>query len=124
MARVAWRFDGYDWPINPEEDSGWTKPDIMSEQNNVNADVSNFQFGGRKSARRQISGWLWGEGSVQLRLNMYNWYANRKKSTLVDHVGDSKKCFITSLTVKSVQDVREWGQGRQTYKYTIEFAEV
>jgi hypothetical protein len=124
MARVAWRFNNYDWPINPDEDSGWTKPDIMSETNDVNANKSSLQFGGRKSARRQISGWIWGPGSVQLHINMHSWNDNRTKATLVDHTGVSRTCMMMNFAAKPVQDVREWRSGRQTYKYTAEFIEV
>jgi hypothetical protein len=124
MARVAWSFNGYSWPINPEEDSTWIKEHIVAETGDVGAENSNIQFGGKKSARRQVSGWIWGPGSTQLLLNMHTWHANKVRANLVDHVGESRRCILLSFSPKPVKDVKEWRQGRQTYQYNAEFIEA
>jgi hypothetical protein len=124
MSRVAWLFNGYAWPVNPEKDSGWTKDDVVGEVNPLQSNISTFQFTGRKSARRQISGWIWGPNSAEQLTKMRDWRINRTKATLRDHTGESKRCYCASLRLEPVQDIASWKSGRQTYRYDAEFVEV
>lgn len=125
MARVAWVFDGYAWPVNPEKDTGWLPPeDILNEANNIAATASTFQFGGIKSARRRISGWIWGPFSADHYNRMYQWKLQRKRSTLKDHEGHQKTCFLISFTTERINDPKSWAEGRPTYRYEAEFASV
>ena len=60
MARVAWQFNGYSWPINPEDDSGWIPGELVySELVPIYKFSSHVQVGGKKSKRRQVRGWIW-----------------------------------------------------------------
>lgn len=121
MARVPWNFSGYDWAINPEKDSGWTPEHVSSEQVPINAPISSIQFGGTKAARRQIQGWVWGaQGPTQYN-NMVSWHRNKTNATLTDHMGNTRRCILIKLEWEWVQDIAEWNEGRQTYKYTAEF---
>lgn len=119
--RVAWQFNGWKWAINPETDSGWTAEEIMAEQNAINDRRSNIQFGGTKSARRQIHGWIIGpNGPVQLQ-KMQSWKANRTQATLRDHMGASRKAILLRFDLEFINSVTEWNAGRQAYKYNAEF---
>jgi hypothetical protein len=124
MARVAWVFAGYSWPVNPEKDSGWIKEEVYAERNALNSTVSNIHFTAKKSARRKVSGWLFGESTAAQLTKMQSWKDNRTIGTLVDHVGGSKRCIMISFEAEPIQSVSEWKAGRQTYKYNAEFVEV
>lgn len=124
MARVPWVFDGYEWPINPQEDSGWKKDRVAPEQNNIGSRISVFQLNAEKSARRQINGFIWGPLGGQLMANLIQWRDTSKRATLRDHTGMEKNCFLFALEFKAVKDAAEWRQGRQTYTYTAEFVET
>lgn len=121
MARVAWVFAGYEWPINPEKDSGYVYEHAMSEQVPIQATESDLQFGGRKSPRRQISGWLWGESSAAQYAQMEGWRKNKTVGTLVDHLGNARPAMLIKFEAEAVQDARAWAEGRQTWRYTAEF---
>lgn len=124
MSRVAWVFAGYSWPINPEKDSGWVKEEVYSEQHPLNSTVSNLHFTAKKSARRKVSGWLFGETSAAQLTKMQYWKDNRTVGTLVDHNNSSKRCMLISFAPEPVQSVSEWKAGRATFKYEAEFIEV
>lgn len=121
MARVAWQFAGYSWSVNPEKDSGWVYEHILSEQVPIQATESDIQFGGRKSPRRQISGWIWGESSATQFAQMDNWRKNRTVGILVDHLGNSRSAIMVKFEPEAVQDIQAWNDGRQTWRYTAEF---
>ena len=124
MARVAWTFDSYSWSINPDTDSDWVYEQVISEQVPVNASNSSIQFGGRKSGRRQIEGWLWGPNALTQKNKMKTWQLNRTRSTLTDHLGNAQAAILIRFEAKMVQSVSEWLSGRQTWRYTAEFIAV
>src|SRR6185369_5463823 len=119
--RVAWQFNSYSWAINPDEDSGWKADESNAENLPIGSTSSSIQWGGRKSARRQISGFIWVPSGDTQRVNMESWKTNRTVSTLIDHTGASQKAQLVSLEMKPVQDHKEWLQNRQTYRYNAEF---
>lgn len=121
MARVAWIFNGYSWAINPETDTGWRSEDIVYEGNPINSSRSVFQWGGRKSERRVITGWIWGPTGTTQYSNMMTWKENRVTATLTDHMGISRTARMIKFDAEPVRSVAEWQAGRQTYKYTAEF---
>jgi hypothetical protein len=124
MARVAWVFNGYEWPVNPEKDSGWLNEHVSAELNNINATKSVFQFGGMKSSRRKISGWIWGPSASTQYLTMWNWHKNKTTGVLKDHVGVEKRCFFLTFSAEAVIDSVSWSQGRPTYRYEAEIVEA
>jgi hypothetical protein len=126
MARVAWVFNGYSWPVNPEPDgdSGWVKESVHTEQNPLNASVSSFQFTAEKSARRQVTGWIIGPYAGEQLGRFQAWRSGRTRANLIDHMGVSKRCMLISFSAKTVNNQAEWRQGRSTYKYSAEFVEV
>jgi hypothetical protein len=121
MSRVAWSFNGYSFPINPDDDSGWTEDEVMTENVPIGSTNSSIQFVGRKSGRRQIQGWLWGPAAATQKSTMKSWKDNRTEATLIDHTGDSQKAIMVKFEAKPVMSISEWNQGRQTYRYTAEF---
>lgn len=124
MARVAWSFAAYEFPINPEKDSGWVYDHVMSEQVPIQATSSNIQFGGRKSPRRQVSGWIWGETSAAFFAQWDNWRRNKTQGTLTDHLGQSRTAILIKFEPEFVQDIQAWNDGRQTFRYNAEFIGV
>lgn len=124
MARVAWSFNGYDWAINPETDSGWRSEDIVYEGNPINSTKSSFQWGGRKSERRTITGWIIGPSGPTQYSNMMAWKENRITSVLTDHIGVTRTARMIKFDAEPVRSVSEWLEGRQTYKYTAEFVSL
>ncbi len=121
MSRVAWSFSSYSFPVNPEKDSGWVYEHIMGEQVPIQGTSSNIQFGGRKSPRRQISGWIWGETSNTFFAQFDNWRKNRVQGTLTDHLGNSRTAILIKFEPEAVQDIQAWNDGRQTWRYNAEF---
>ncbi len=121
MARVAWKFNNQDFAINPDEDSGWSSQEVNAENLPINATESVIQWGGRKSARRIVSGWLWGPTASAQKSMMQTWKNNRIISNLIDHTGESMKCLVVNFTAKPVLSQSEWRHGRQTYRYELEF---
>ena len=123
MARVPWRFDNYDFAVNPEKDSGFVYEDVMPESVAINAPRSTFQYGGTKSGRRQISGWLYGVNALDQYNRMRGWKAARTKATLVDHIGHSTTARLSKFDAEVVQSATEWKLGRSTWRYNAEFTE-
>lgn len=123
MARVAWEFAGYTWPVNPREDSGWVAEEILAESNPINARRSTLQFGGTKSARRQISGMIFGPRAAEHKTQMDTWKRNRTRGLLKDHMGTTRTAILIRLEAKPIISVSEWKHGRYTFEYTAEFIE-
>lgn len=123
MARVPWRFNNYDWSINPEKDSGWNYEDVMPESVAIGAGRSTFQYGGTKSGRRQISGWLYGPSALDQYNRMKAWKQARTKSTLVDHLGNVSTARFAKFEAEAVQSATEWKLGRATWRYSAELIE-
>lgn len=121
MARVGWQFAGFDWYVNPEKDSNWVFDHAVSEQVPIQATKSTLQFGGRKSARRQISGWIYGENSAIQYATMEGWRQNKTQGVLVDHLGNSRNAIMIKFEPEAVQDIKAWEEGRQTWRYQAEF---
>lgn len=121
MARTAWSFAGSSFAINPDEDSGWEAPEVNAENVPIGATQSSIQWGGRKSGRRTVSGWLWGPSTAAQKTMMQGWKNNRTVGMLVDHTGESTKCMVVNFNAKPVLSQSEWKQGRQTYRFTLEF---
>lgn len=123
MTRVAWEFNGYAWPVNPNTDSGWSSEEILAESNPVNASRSTLQFGGTKSARRQVSGWLFGLHAQEQFNRMSSWKSSKVRSLLKDHTGSTRAARLIKFDAKPSLSVSEWRSGRNTYEYTAEFIE-
>lgn len=121
MSRVAWRFNNQDFSINPDEDSEWEYAEINAENVAIGSTQSSLQWGGRKSGRRTVSGWLWGPTTAAQKSMMRGWKNNRTVGNLVDHTGESVKCMVVNFSAKPVLSQSEWKQGRQTYRYSLEF---
>lgn len=121
MARVAWQFAGNSFSINPDEDTGWEAAEVNAENVPIGSTQSSIQWGGRKSGRRQVSGWLWGPTTGAQKTMMQGWKNNRTVGNLIDHTGESVKCMVISFSAKPVLSQSEWKQGRQTYRYNLEF---
>jgi hypothetical protein len=124
MARTPWQFAGYDFPVNPEEDSDWIYEHLESENIPINATSSNIQFGGRKSARRRISGYIWGPSSATQHAKMQSGRKNKTQGTLVDHLGNSQSAILIKFEPKFVRDAQAWAQGRSTWRYDAEFIAI
>lgn len=121
MSRTPWQFDGYDFPTNPDDDSGWTTEVIYSEKNGINATGSRLQFGALKSPRRQISGYFFGLKAVEQHDKFQTWLTNRTQATLVDHMGISRRAVLVKFDAKVLPDVRAYKDGRATFRFTAEF---
>lgn len=123
MARVPWRFNNYNFAVNPEKDSGWTWEDVMPESVGIGAGRSTFQYGGTKSGRRQISGWLVGADALDQYTRMRAWKAQRTKAVLIDHLGASTTARVSKFDAEIVPNISEWRLGRATWRYNLEFTE-
>lgn len=121
MARVAWVFNGYSWPINPEKDSGWVKEEVYAEQVPIRSPKSSMQWGGRKTGRRQISGWLYGPSAQTLYNNMVSWKENRTRATLTDHFGNASVARLVKFDAEYIQANGEWLASRPVWRYNAEF---
>lgn len=125
MARVAWNFASYDWPINPEGDSGWVPGElVLSEIVPIDVYQSSIQIGGQKSARRRITGWIWGPESAVHYSKFREWYNNGIDASLTDHLGETRTARLIRFEADAVRDVHAFKAGRQTWKYTAEFIET
>jgi hypothetical protein len=123
MARVAWQFGSYSFAINPEKDSGWIYEDVMPETVGIGASRSTFQYGGTKSGRRQISGWLYGASALDQHNRMKGWKQSRVKATLIDHLGNSTTARFSKFDAEAIQSATEWKLGRATWRYNAELIE-
>lgn len=123
MARTPWNFSSYNFNINPEEDSGWVGENVEAENSPVGSSRSTIHWVARKTERRQTGGWIWGPGGATQLSNMKNWERNRTVSYLTDHTGDSRKARLRKFEAKPVQDIPEWKQGRQTWRWSGEWIE-
>jgi hypothetical protein len=121
--RTPWQFDNYSFPVNPEKDNGWVYEEVEPEAVAIGATKSTLQWGGRKSGRRQISGWLYGEKALEQYNKMYNWKKNRTVATLVDHLGNSTSARLIKFEAENVVSNTEWKLGRSTWRYNAEFIE-
>lgn len=121
MTRTAWQFDGYAWPTNPDEDSGWVTEPMYAEKNPLAASVSKFQFTALKSARRQVSGYLYGVHALEQRDKMDEWLRKRVQATLVDHLGGARRAVLLRFEARAVPDVRAHRDGRATFRFAAEF---
>src|SRR5689334_11651810 len=123
MARTPWVFNGYSFPVNPEKDSNWTYEEVQPESVAIGASRSTFQYGGTKSGRRQISGWLYGTDATTQHNTMKSWHRNRTIATLVDHTGAATTARLSKFDAEFVQSNTEWKAGRNTWRYNAEFTE-
>jgi len=121
--RTPWRFNGVNWSINPEQASDWTYDRVEPETVGIGASRSTFQYGGRKSGRRTISGWLYGVNAAAQYNLMKSWYRNGTIATLVDHTGASTTARPSKFEPEFVVSNTEWAAGRSTWKYRAEFIE-
>lgn len=121
--RVSWIFAGYQWAINPEKDSGFIYEDIMPESVGIGASRSTFQYGGTKSGRRQISGWLYGINALDQYNRMKGWKQSRIKGVLVDHLGYSATVRFSKFDAETILSATEWKLGRATWRYNAEIVE-
>lgn len=123
MSRVAWVFNGYDWPVNPETDTDWVKQHVENELVAINASKSRQQYTGTKSSRRRITGWLFGSSASAQKTQMQNWHSNRTVANLTDHNGQTVRCRLSAFDTEIVPDRIGWQNGRTTWRYTAEFVE-
>lgn len=124
MSRVPWVFGTYVWPINPETDTGWIVEHVFVEQNTLASAESFFQKTATRSARRRISGWIFGQRAVEFKNMLETWHRLSTRATLTDHLGVSRRAFVFSLSFTLVPSVSEWKQGRATWRYDAEFVET
>ncbi len=124
MARVPWRFNNYDFDVNPEKDSGFNAEEVEPEAVAIGATKSTFQWGGRKSGRRVISGWLYGPNALTQYNLMRSWKNNRTVATLTDHLGNTATARLVKFDAEPVVSNTEWAQGRSTWHYSAEFVEM
>jgi hypothetical protein len=127
MARVAWNFASYEWPVNPEPggDTGWVPGElVMSEMVPIDVYQSSIQIGGQKSARRRIRGWIWGTDSTTFYSKFREWYNNGIDASLTDHLGETRIARLIRFEAEAINDAQAWKAGRQTWKYTAEFIET
>lgn len=121
MGRVAWSFNGYSFPINPEKSSGFVKDPLLAERVPIQANKSNIQRGGLKSGRIVVSGMLFGENSDSMK-NMFDyWLENGTVGDLVDHQGIRVTAMLVKFDPETVRDIKAWKCGRQTWSYSAEF---
>lgn len=123
MARVPWNFSGYDFPVNPSDDSGWKADEVNAENSPIGSTNSSLQWGARKSARKQCSGTLIGLSAQTQKTTMEGWKNNRTVAVLTDHTGEAKKCQLIAFEAKPIFNYSEWLHGRQTYTWQGEFIE-
>ena len=123
MSRTPWQFAGYSWAINPEKDSGFVYEDVMPESVGIGAARSTFQYGGTKSGRRQISGWLYGVNALDQYNRMKGWKQARTKATLIDHLGNSTTARFSKFDAEIIPSATEWRLGRSTWRYNAELIE-
>ena len=121
MSRIAWRFDGYDWLINPSTDSGWTTEPTYAEVLPIAAGLSKIQYGGTKLARRSVTGTIVGRVNGDFKGRVETWMLNRTISTLIDHTLNSRRCLISKATFNTVTDMTSLRLGKQSWTYNIEF---
>jgi len=119
--RIAWQFGDYQWPVNPNEDSNWTYDPVLGESVPINSSNSKFQYGGMKSPRRQVQGWLWGPQALDQYYTMLGWLRSQTQATLTDHIGQSRKAQLVKFEAKPVNDVGAFRRGEVTMQYTAEF---
>ena len=124
MPRVAWVFDNYQFPVNPETDTGWNREVILVEHNPIRSTQSVFQYLGTRSARRRITGWMYGPKADEMRSKFEHWLTTRKVATLKDHLNVSRNAVLVSFTYELVPDYRAWRQQKPTYRYNAEFVQV
>lgn len=120
-ARVPWSFDGYNFSVNPYEDSGWMSELVIAENLPINARLSTIQLGGVRSRRRRISGYIIGTKGPELYSKLDGWLRAFKQSTLRDHLGTSSKAMLVSFQPELIMDHKAWQAGRQSYRYQAEW---
>lgn len=119
--RTPWNFDNYDFPVNPDDDSGWTTEPLLSEKNAIAATKSRFQFNGLKSSRRQTQGYFFGPSALTQRSTFETWLRSRTQANLTDHLGVTRKAMLVHFEAKPVQDVHAYQLGRATFRFTAEW---
>jgi hypothetical protein len=119
--RTPWVFNNYQFPVNPEEDSGWVYETIINDRVPIGGLRSRIQHGGVKSPRRQISGWMIGGEAQTFYNNMSNWIRNRVISNLVDHNGVTRQSILIEFRPQAVLSPVEWSKGRPVYRYNATF---
>jgi len=122
--RIAWKFDNYDWPINPSTDSGWDKELLLVEKNPIGSTISVLHDVGAKSARRQISGYMIGVDGPALFVKLNSWFTNGKVSTLIDHHGMSKRARLVRFKAELIMNRSDFLAGRPSWHYDAEFIEM
>lgn len=124
MSRVAWQFNNYSWPVNPETDTGWVTEVVYVEHNPLQATHSVWQSLTRKSPRRKISGWIFGAQGALFKQQLEQWHRQRVVAILKDHLNDQRKAFFLSLSFSLVPSYSEWKQGRAVWRYDAELIAV
>lgn len=128
--RVAWVFavggSSYTMPINPDNDSDDNGDDpVYTETVPLGASQSSFQFSGRKSARRKITGIAKGSWVSTFRSNITTWRNARSTVSITDETGYSANYKILSAQWTPEKDNTEFRlYRRRVYRYTIELVRV
>ena len=119
--RTPWSFSGYQWHVNPNEDTGFIYEPVFNEEVPINASSSKYQYGGMKAGKREISGWLFGDHAMEQYTTMLGWLRNRTISTLTDHLGQSQRAMMVKFDVKIVNDATAYKNNRITATYSATF---
>jgi len=121
MARTPWSFASYSFPLNPNTDTDWVEELALSEQLPIGSSRSVLQFGGRKAAKRQTHGYIWGPNAQEQYNQMVSWFRNRTQATLTDHTGRSRKAMLTKFSARLVNDVAAYRENRITWEVDCEW---
>lgn len=124
MAKISWKFNNYTFPVNPDEDSGWTVNPVISEVIPIYASQGSVQVGGIGSARRRISGWIFGSNSNSFKAQFDSWMVSGTVGTLTDHLNQSRRARLIRFEPAALRDAKYVRQGIQIWKYTAEFIAV
>jgi len=118
---MRWSFAGYNFPVNPENDTGFNKQVVYAENVPIHAENSSIQVGGKQSGRRQVSGMLFGPYSAQHLAKFEEWLDNHTVATLRDHLGSTNKAMLISFDKEAVFNIKDIQCGRQSWRYNAEF---
>lgn len=119
--RTPWSFNGYSFPTNPEEDSGWTPDILITEKNSIGGSSSRFHVTGFKSDRRQTSGYFFGLNAIEQRDQFESWFRGKVQATLTDHMGVSRRAMLVKFAAKPINDVGAYRAGRATFRFEAEW---
>lgn len=124
MTRIPWVCNGYAWPVNPYEDSGWVVERAYQEYQPIQRIGSVIFSVGIKSARRKISGYIIGPKAQEFYNKWSEWLLSQFPLTLKDHHNVSRSCILLNFSPSSVLDIQSFRQNRPCYRYTAEFITV